>query len=62
MITDFDPALLEPIDTDDWIVRLVIVPGNIWGGRTSIDHTDYNAVKEAYGLPDLAVHKGYKRK
>lgn len=61
MITDIDPANLEPIDTDDWIVRVVIVPGNFWGGRTTIDHTDYNAVKEAYGLPDMQLHKGYKR-
>lgn len=63
LMTDFDPALLEPIDTEDWIVRVVIVPGDLWtSGRTSIDHTDYNAVKEVYGLPDMPVHTGYKRK
>jgi len=50
---DFDAALLEPVDTDDWIVRAVVVPGNFWGGRANIDHSDYFAVKEAYGLPDL---------
>ncbi|MEN8249480.1 MAG: hypothetical protein ABFS32_11155 [Bacteroidota bacterium] len=63
MITDFDPTLLEAIDTDDWIVRIVVIPGDLYtGGRPSIDHSDYSAVKEAYSLPDLPVHKGYKRR
>ena len=53
MTTEFDAELLKPIDTDDWIVRAVIVPGNFWGSRSSIDHSDYFAVKEAYGLPEL---------
>ena len=53
---DFDASLLVPRDTDDWIVRAVIVPGNFWGGRTSVDHSDYNAVKEAYGLPEMPKH------
>lgn len=44
--------LLEDLDTQDWIVRVVIVPGEFWNsGR--IDLSDYNAVKEALGLPDL---------
>jgi hypothetical protein len=55
LATEFNPDLLEPIDTDDWVVRVVIVPGSFWG-RTSIDHSDYNAVKEAYGLPELQIH------
>lgn len=62
LTTEFDPSLLQPIDTDDWIVRVVIVPGNFWGGRTSLDHSDYNAVKEAYGLPELNPHKLTKRR
>lgn len=55
LATEFNPVLLEPIDTDDWIVRAVIIPGNFWG-RTSLDYSDYNAVKEALGLPDLGEH------
>jgi hypothetical protein len=62
LTTEFDPTLLEPIDTDDWIVRVVIVPGNFWGARTALDHSDYNAVKEAYGLPELNPHKLTKRR
>ena len=44
------------------IVRAVIVPGNFWGARSSIDHSDYNAVKEAYGLPELTRHSIAKRR
>ena len=59
---NFDASLLDPQDTDDWIVRAVIVPGNFWGGRTSVDHSDYNAVKEAYGLPEMPKHIVAKRR
>jgi hypothetical protein len=59
---NFDASLLDPVDTDDWIVRAVIVPGNFWGGRTSVDHSDYNAVKEAYGLPEMPTHIVTKRR
>lgn len=60
--TEFDPSLLEPIDTDNWVVRAVVIPGDFWGGRTSIDLSDYNAVKEAYGLPDFPAHPIQKRR
>jgi hypothetical protein len=60
--TEFDPSLLEPIDTDDWIVRAVVVPGQFWGGRTGIDYSDYNAVKEAYGLPEMPTQTTLKRR
>ena len=59
---NFDASLLTAQDTDDWIVRAVIVPGNFWGGRTSVDHSDYYAVKEAYGLPDMPKHAGTHRR
>ena len=59
---NFDANLLAAVDTDDWIVRAVIVPGNFWGGRTSVDHSDYYAVKEAYGLPDMPTHIAAKRR
>lgn len=50
--TDFDPANLEPLDTDDWIVRLVVVPGRFFdpnGKMERIDLSDYHAVIEALG-------------
>jgi len=53
---DFNLSLLGAIDTDNWVVRVVVVPGNFFGGRSSVDLTDYYAVKEAYGLPDLETH------
>ena len=62
LTTTFDTSLLEPIDTDDWIVRAVIIPGNFWGGRMSVDYSDYNAVKEAYGLPEMPKHTVTKRR
>ncbi len=44
--------LLTAIDTDEWIARVVIVPGEFWGsGR--VDFSDYHEVSEALGLPDL---------
>ncbi len=49
---EFPLDLLASIDTDDWVARVVVVPGEFWnGGR--VDFNDYNAVKEAMGLPDL---------
>ncbi|HAK45881.1 MAG TPA: hypothetical protein DCO79_08190 [Spirochaeta sp.] len=62
LTTEFDPVLLEPIDTDDWIVRAVIVPGDFWGGRTSVDHSDYYAVQKAYGLPDMPARSATDRR
>ena len=55
LAAEFDLGLLQPIDTDDWVVRVVVVPGNFWAGRTSVDHSDYYAVQEAYGLPELPI-------
>ena len=62
LAAEFDLGLLQPIDTDDWIVRVVVVPGTFWGGRSGVDHSDYNAVKEAYGLPDLGTHTAISRR
>jgi len=54
---EFNLDGLGAIDTDDWVVRIVVVPGEFWAsGRSSIDHSDYQAVVEAYGLPELAQH------
>ena len=62
LIPEFDPVELQPIDTDDWVVRTVIIPGNFWGSITSIDYSDYYAVKEAFGLPDLVTRSTVKRR
>lgn len=62
MNADFDmDANLQPIDTDDWIARVVVVPGEDWnssGGR--LVAPDYNTLKEMYNLPDKPVHDDYK--
>jgi len=53
---EFDLDGLGAIDTDSWVVRIVVVPGEFWvSGRSSIDHSDYQAVVEAYGLPKLGI-------
>ncbi len=35
--------------TDNWIARVVVVPGQ-FSGRTTLDYSDYNQVKEYYNL------------
>ncbi len=53
MDAEFPLDLLGAIDTDDWIVRVVVVPGDFWdSGR--VDLSDYHEVKEMLGLPDLS--------
>ena len=50
--SDFDSEMLEPIDTDDWIVRAVVVPGSFFsaGGKMqAVDLDDYYAVMDAMG-------------
>lgn len=49
---NFSLDLLGASYTDQWIVRVVIVPGDFVNGR-SIDYSDYNKVKEALGLPEI---------
>ena len=53
---DFSLDLLTAIDTDDWIARVVIVPGEFWASNRTGDHIDYEILKEAFNLPDLPVH------
>ncbi|MFK7951295.1 MAG: hypothetical protein AB8B73_00490 [Ekhidna sp.] len=46
--------------TDNWIARVVVVPGQ-FGGR--IDYSDYNSVKELYNLPELKLAStGYRER
>ena len=56
MDADFDLALLGALDTDDWIARVVIVPGDFWSSaRLMPGEIQYNDLKEMLGLPELAV-------
>jgi len=50
--SNFDLDLLGAQDTDDWDVRVVVMPGEFWNsGR--VDFSDYEAVKRLLGLPEL---------
>lgn len=49
---EFPLDWLTAIDTDDWVARVVVVPGSFWNsGR--IDFADYRQVEEALGLPSF---------
>lgn len=58
MKADFDRSLFGAADTDDWVVRVVIVPGDFWNsaGRISSE-LPYDELKEMLGLPDMATPK-----
>ncbi len=52
-------SFLGPDELDDWVIRIVIVPGQfLSNGRTNgfNDFKDYHAVKEQFGLPDMPNH------
>ncbi|ADR22471.1 hypothetical protein MATR_36830 [Marivirga tractuosa] len=55
--SNFDLNLLGASFTDNWIARVVVVPGQFANGRTAnaIDYSDYNAVMEYYNLSDQSV-------
>jgi len=61
MEADFDMSVLGADYTDDWIVRVVVVPAqDASNGRIAgVDLSDYNAVKEYFNLQDLPVDKKY---
>ena len=51
---------LGAIDTDNWIARVVVVPGQ-FAGR--IDYSDYNAVKKHFNLsPSKLATKNYQKR
>lgn len=41
--------------THNWIARIVVVPGQFTNGRSSIDYSDYNQVKELFNLSPLRI-------
>jgi hypothetical protein len=53
---DFSLDQLTAIDTDDWIARVVIVPGEFWAGNR-VAEMDYRSLKEALGLRDFPTHE-----
>ncbi len=57
LTSEFDSSLLLPEDTDDWIARVVVVPGKFLNGgkMSSIDFTDYDAVAAAMDFRDAPV-------
>lgn len=56
MDADFDLTKLGADDTDNWVARVVIVPGDFWNSaRMASGGLPYNEVKEMLGLPDLAT-------
>lgn len=54
---NFDLNSLAARYTDDWIARVVVVPGQFPNGRTAdqVDLNDYNAVVEYYGITDQNI-------
>ncbi len=54
---DFPLDQLTAIDTDNWIARVVIVPGDFWSSNRMLDYINYNDIKEALNLPDLPAHE-----
>lgn len=57
LTADFSLDQLTAVDTDNWVARVVVVPGDFvnTGGRQ--DFSDYNKVKEILGLPELEDRK-----
>lgn len=54
MDADFPLTLLGPDYTHDHVARVVILPAlYAANARRTVDFSDYNAVKEAYGLPEM---------
>lgn len=53
-------AGLGPDELDDWVIRVVIVPAQYMdNGRVQkVDYSDYEAVEETFGLPEMPVKAG----
>lgn len=63
MEANFDLALLSAMDTDNWVARVVIVPGDFWStARLMPGDIQYNDLKEMLGLPELAVPKSVNKR
>ena len=54
---DFDLGILGALDTDDWVVRVVVVPGEFVSGRKAHTSISYQELEEKLELPQLANRK-----
>ena len=53
---NFSSADLAPVDTDNWVVRVVVVPGDFWSsGR--MDYPGYREVIDRFGYGEPAVDR-----
>ncbi|UXP31577.1 hypothetical protein N6H18_14590 [Reichenbachiella agarivorans] len=41
--------------TDNWIARVVVLPAQFANGRSTLDYTDYDQVKEYFNLPPIQL-------
>lgn len=56
LTSEFDSSELTPEDTDDWIARVVVVPGSFLNGKMgAIDLTDYEQVSAVMDFADAPV-------
>lgn len=56
MEADFDRSILGAIDTDDWVARVVIVPGEFWNSsRIANEEVAYDDIVEMLGLPEMVT-------
>lgn len=53
----YSKDLLTADETDQWIARVVIVPGTFWDASARLDLSDYHSLKQFYNLPDLPTPK-----
>ena len=63
MEADFDMSQLGAMDTDNWVVRVVIVPGDFWSSaRLDASEISYEDIKDMLGLPELPTPNVEKRR
>ncbi|MEM9856100.1 MAG: hypothetical protein AAF843_02015 [Bacteroidota bacterium] len=58
MDADFDLGILGERDTDNWTIRVVVVPSDFVGGRKSHSEVSYQELEARLGLPDLKLNYG----
>ena len=62
MEADYPLSILGPDFTDDWLLRVVVVPSQSEdNGRIATDYSDLQAVAEKYGLKFNPVADQYKK-
>ena len=49
----YSKDLLTANETDQWIARVVIVPGTFWDASARLDLSNYYSLKQFFKLPDL---------